>query len=239
MERARFLPLTISSPAVLLGARSTSQTGNGYFVTEDEMCALSQAIEPHLRLFRLLKQYDNAIVPPYSKTPDTNPTLFCTYLKPGFLHIIAFALTSKHNDARPSGYIMDSLPLTLTADTNVDLINRMRVVLALFTLQRRVVRICDTWNSICWPHDVLIEEHEAIVEVTGISTPTPSADVVDLEAQGVRFLEMYTVDAEDDPEYMKGVIATSVERVSAWLADLNEDQKLNEVQMESEEDTND
>ncbi|KAF7792432.1 hypothetical protein EIP86_003469 [Pleurotus ostreatoroseus] len=225
MERARSLPLTIPSPALLIGARSTSQAGTGHLITEDEMSTLSQIMEPHLNVLRLNQKYD-VIVPPYSKTPNAKPTLVCAYLKPGFLHIIAFAFSNKDH-SKPSGYIMDSLLLSRTVDTDADLINRMHVVLALFTLQRQIIRISDKWNSICWPHDVLIEEHEAIVEVTGINTPTPSADVANQEGPEMCFPEM-DIDVEDDPGYMRGVIAKSVARVTAWLAILEEPEEFEE-----------
>ncbi|KAF7797232.1 hypothetical protein EIP86_008424 [Pleurotus ostreatoroseus] len=219
LERSHLLPLTITSPAVLLGVRATHFHDDGKNVSQDEMNALTEIMRPHLNLFPLLQRY-NVIIPPYAPSINTSPTLYCTYLKKGFLHILAFA-RSDHDDSRISGYLIDSLPLSLSYNTQEDFIERMRVVLALFALQRQAVWICEGWNSICWPNKVLIEEHEIIVEVTGVATPSPSADLpppdpkTDLE---------FDFGVEDNPSYMKGEIAKSKKYVSEWLSKLDKPQ---------------
>lgn len=222
IERSHSLPLTISSPAVLLGARAMNLDNDGQFVSEKEMASLTEAMRPHLNLFSSLRHYKDVTIPPYAPPIDTRPTLFCTYLKRGFLHILAFTL-SAHGVSRVSGHLVDSLPLSLSYATQEDLSNRMRIAVALFTLQRQVVRICDGWNSICWPPSVQIDEHEAIVEVTGVTTPTPSADLPPPPSEADPFdIFEYVYDPEDDPDYMKGVIAKSAERVSVWLSGLDQ-----------------
>lgn len=222
MERSRSLPLTISSPAVLLGIRAADLHSDGQFVSEEEMASLIEAMRPHLNLFASLRHYKDVMIPSYAPHVKAQPTLFCTYLKRGFLHILAFAL-SGHDDSQVSGHLVDSLPLSLEYATQEDLSDRLRIVLALFTLQRQVVRICDGWNSICWPPSVLIDEHEAIVEVTGLTTPSPSADLPPppSEPNPFDFFECI-YNPEDDPAYMKGVIAKSVDRVSVWLSGLDQ-----------------
>ncbi|KAF7797225.1 hypothetical protein EIP86_008417 [Pleurotus ostreatoroseus] len=180
---------------------------------------LTRAMEPHIKLFHLLRQYDGIIIPPHARIPDMHPTLFCTYLKPGYLHILAFQ-SRNDNEGAISAHVLDSLPLSLVAETDTDLIDRMRVVHALYTLQRQVVRVCEAWNSVCWPQKVQIEEHEAIVDVTGIGTPTPS-DVRPSSEEG-HWLDLgIYVDSEDDVEYMEAAVAKSVQRVTGWLSGLD------------------
>ncbi|KAF7797231.1 hypothetical protein EIP86_008423 [Pleurotus ostreatoroseus] len=220
VERNHLLPLTITSPAVLLGVRAKYFHNSGEYVSEDEMGTLINIMRPHLDLFSLLQRY-NVIIPSYAPPINTSPTLYCTYLKKGFLHVLAFS-RSGDNDTPISGHLIDSLPLSLSYNTQEDIIERMRVALALFALQRQAVRICEGWNSICWPNEVLIEEHEIIVEVTGVTTPSPSADLPppNPETDGV-----WPDDSiEDTPSYIKGQIAKSKQYVSKWLSNLDQPQ---------------
>lgn len=222
IDRTRHLPLTITSPAVLLGVRSTHLDADGQFISQDEMEALSQVMRPHLDLFCLLQHNDDVIIPPYAPSVTSAPTLFCTYLKKGFLHVLAFALSDGDNDdVQLDGHLLDSLPISLQYDEDADFNDRMRIVLALFTLQRQVVKICEAWSTICWPHDILIEEHAAIVEVTGVISPTPTADLPPPE-KGDDDDSDFDFGIEDHPNFLKGEIAKSVQRVTKWLADLEE-----------------
>ncbi|KAF7797115.1 hypothetical protein EIP86_008307, partial [Pleurotus ostreatoroseus] len=69
MERARFLPLTISSPAVLIGCHSNCPNGDGHLVSQDEIETLTQMMRPHLQVFDSYTQYktfvpDNVAIDP-------------------------------------------------------------------------------------------------------------------------------------------------------------------------------
>lgn len=205
----------------MLGVRSTRLDEDGQYISQDEMDALSQAMRPHLNLFRLLEHNEDVIIPPYAPSVTSTPTLFCTYLKKGFLHILAFALSSgDDDDVQVGGHLLDSLTISLQYEADADFSERMRIVLALFTLQRQVVKICEDWSTIHWPHDILIEEHAAIVEVTGVVSPTPTADLPPPKT-GEDDSEPY-FGIEDHPNFLKGEILQSVQRVTKWLAVLEE-----------------
>ncbi len=42
---------------------------------------------------------------------------------------------------------------------------------------KAVAKICSEWDDSCWPREMLVDEHESIVDVTGVATPSPSAYV--------------------------------------------------------------
>lgn len=220
VDRSRSLPLTISSPAVFLGIRSTRLEESGCSVSRKELSELSRAMEPHLNLLRLRRHYSDISISPHTPPLNKQPTLFCTYLKKGFVHILAFAFANSRTSV-PDAHLLDSLPLELHCEADKDLVDRMRVVIALFTLQRQVVRICDSWSSICWPPDILADEHEAIVEVTGVCSPTPSADVPPRDSPLWDRYDCFDDSLEDDPKYIKRCIHDSVARVTTWLDELD------------------
>ena len=58
-------------------------------------------------------------------------------------------------------------------ESDDDIPFRLRLGIAMFTLQRHAVRVSTRLHT-AWPEDLLIEEHALVVRATGISTPTPS-----------------------------------------------------------------
>ncbi|CAL1711510.1 unnamed protein product [Somion occarium] len=170
VKRAAQLPLTISSPAVVLGLRTTNFDPDGFGISKDELDDLKTVMGPHLRMvgFALTQEDVGASEP---AAWPTWATLFCTYLKAGFVHVMAFFLTSH---GRVDVCVVDSLPIIPIAHSVMDLENRARLSIALFTLQKHVVRFSEQWRKFTWPHQLLKEEHDAIVEVSGVSSRGPS-----------------------------------------------------------------
>lgn len=174
IARARDLPLTASSPAVLLGVRTTHMNEDGSVVTADEIIELAALMAPHLQIHTLGVAQRTPEHYVRNAEDAEPPTLFCTYLKKGFVHILAFTCGGKADDSSCADpYILDSLPISLRPQGREELLARMRVAMALFTLRRYIVRcLCDSWRHVLWPINVLDDEHASIVEVTGVRTPT-------------------------------------------------------------------
>ncbi|KAJ3555416.1 hypothetical protein NM688_g2591 [Phlebia brevispora] len=214
--RAPLVPLTVSSPAVLLGITSTSLGDNDRRVTANEKKILKRIIAPHLRLFRGYCCMGFTIS---GAEVNPNPTLFCTYVKRDYVHLLSFS--HDHPEiSRITTRVLESFPLSLDFKSREDLYNRLRIVMALFTLQRQIVKTCENWGSICWPVDILTDEHAKIIDVTGINTPTPSEEGSSCDTDYMA--EYWDLDSgsEDDPERLKKQIIRSAQRVSEWLASL-------------------
>ncbi|KAF7796104.1 hypothetical protein EIP86_007275 [Pleurotus ostreatoroseus] len=182
------------------------------------MKALKEIMRPHLLVFGSFAQYKPFV--PDTLIVDPRPYLFCTYIKPGFLHILAFCRAGRSS---VKAYLVDSLPLALNCESHEDMKNRLRAAIALFTLQNEVVKISEAWGSICWPVDILADEHEAVVEVTGICSPTPSETIPDYEeiAGTQIYIDLPGTCLEDEPYVIAKQVAQSIERVTPWLAQLD------------------
>ncbi|KAF7796417.1 hypothetical protein EIP86_007594 [Pleurotus ostreatoroseus] len=174
-------------------------------------------MEPHLRVFHLRQRHSGVVIPPDASAIPEDPTLFCTYVKPGFVHLLAFLLADEE-DAEVVCHIVDSLPVALSCGSDEDLLHRMRIVMALFTLQRQVIKICEAWSVICWPEDITADEHEAIMEVTGICTPTWSVDLPPRDSEEWDMEWNYGLDIEEEPADSSRRVKASCERVNQWLS---------------------
>ena len=69
--------------------------------------------------------------------------------------------------------------------------------------------------------EVLADEHEAIMEVTGICSPTPSETIPEY-AEGSKdlLIPIPGTCLEDEPAFIAKQVAKSIERVTPWLAQL-------------------
>ncbi|KAJ3556294.1 hypothetical protein NM688_g2110 [Phlebia brevispora] len=207
--RAPSLPLTISSPAVILGIRSTCFEDNGLRITNTELATLQDIMKPHLQLFQVVR--DMALITVNGIEVDLNPSLFCTYLKKGYIHLLSFRF-DRRQSVRAT--VLDSFPVSLDYSSHEDLYDRMRIAMAMLTLQRKIAKICDDWGWICWSPDTLSREHDTIVEVTGINSPTPTEST---ELNDSDWDELDS-DSENDEALLQQAKIASIERVSAWLA---------------------
>ncbi|THG92555.1 hypothetical protein EW026_g8382, partial [Hermanssonia centrifuga] len=190
---ARFqkIPLTVSSPGVLVGVRPLDMSGDGSTIGSDELESLTHIMRPHLQVMAMHAQHPLPLLKDALDYVLEVPILFCTYLKRGFLHIIAFHFETKSTVTDPgssSAYLVDSLPLTLACDTQGDLMDRMRILVALFTLQRHIVRLCSGSSERSWPQDLLDEEQQWIIEETGVPTPSPSVGGSSDSSDGGQFV---------------------------------------------------
>ncbi|KAF7796103.1 hypothetical protein EIP86_007274 [Pleurotus ostreatoroseus] len=174
-------------------------------------------MRPHLQVFDSYTQYKTFV--PDNVAIDPRPYLFCTYIKPGFLHLLTFRLTDQ-SDIK--AYLIDSLPLALECRGVEDMKNRLRAAMALFTLQKEIVRLCEIWGMISWPAEVLADEHEAIMEVTGICSPTPSETIPEYEDGSKELLiPIPGTCLEDEPAFIAKQVAKSIEHVKPWLTQLD------------------
>ncbi|KAF7796419.1 hypothetical protein EIP86_007596 [Pleurotus ostreatoroseus] len=201
---------------------------DGGCLTGDELLSLSKAMESHLRVYHLQRRHPGVIIPPDASIIPEDPTLFCLYVKPGFVHILAFSLADVEG-AAVACHIVDSLPVALSCESDEDLLDRMRIVMALFTLQRQVIKICEAWSVICWPAVIMDDEHEAIMEVTGICTPTWSMDLPPRDSEIWDMDWNFGFDIEDDPGEIKRQVKASHVRVKRWLAKLEQPDELGQT----------
>ncbi len=226
---ARFqkIPLTVSSPGVLVGVRPLDMSGDGSTIGSDELESLTHIMRPHLQVMAMHAQHPLPLLKDALDYVLEVPILFCTYLKRGFLHIIAFHFETKSTVTDPgssSAYLVDSLPLTLACDTQGDLMDRMRILVALFTLQRHIVRLCSGSSERSWPQDLLDEEQQWIIEETGVPTPSPSVGGSSDSSDGVNswYESAGSTDAEDiNP--CTDELEVSKLKVTEWLEKLVED----------------
>lgn len=180
-------------------------SNHGSILTSRERRALSEMMAPHVA--RVTKHLGYL---PRSDDSDSfaNPwsIVFCTYLKAGYLHIIAFPPTSDVliPPQPPQLVLVDSIPLVMRSRTIDDHLNRVRLAMALFTLQRHVVRFSDTWDDAIWPSEVVYEEYEEVIKPLGLCTPSPTADDSsddeDWWDQPARDTEISFSDLDDDEE---------------------------------------
>ncbi|CAL1706361.1 unnamed protein product [Somion occarium] len=185
IERAPFLPLTASTPAILLGFRSSNLNEDGSHVSEEELRKLTLVMAPHLQLLAMFLCFCATRGRKFNGIPSW-ATLFCTYLKAGYVHILAFSPDDCSPGFRTITTHVDCLPIARQCRDNEDLQDRVRLAMALFTLQRHIIRVCTHWDDTMWARDGLTEEHEAIVQATGISTEDVSNRVVPVEGDTMR-----------------------------------------------------
>lgn len=211
---------TRSKPSTL---NSPNLNDDGDKILQDEMNALIEIMQPHLQLFDSYTGYPTFV--PDTIVVDPHPYLFCTYIKPGFLHILAFR-HGETDHAPAEAYLVDSLPLALDCQSVEDMRGRLRAAMALFTLQNEVVKICEAWGAVSWPVEVLEDEHEAIMEVTGICSPTPTESIPEYESDNQIMIPCTGNTIEDDPKYIAKQVAKSIKRVTPWLARLEDFEPL-------------
>lgn len=143
VKRAAQLPLTVSSPAVVLGLRTTGFDLDGSGISREELHDLKLVMDPHLPMVGFTLRQDDVGASEPAAWPGW-ATRFCIYLKAGFVHIVAFFLASH---GRVDVCIVDSLPIVPIANSTVDLENRARLAIALFTPQRHVVCFSEQWRK--------------------------------------------------------------------------------------------
>ncbi|CAL1706406.1 unnamed protein product [Somion occarium] len=168
IARAPSVPITIYSPAVLLGVRAMTErdTSSASAVASSELDELKLLMKPHLQILR-----DRMAISVHDANASCR-TLLCTYLKPGYIHIFAFTLQAVSLETQVT--FIDTLPVMKIAEGIEDLHDRLRLAIALFSLQRHVIRYCTHWASLPWSPSTLADEHEAILQETGICTPSAS-----------------------------------------------------------------
>ncbi|CAL1706405.1 unnamed protein product [Somion occarium] len=145
LDATKQLPLTLSSPAVIPGVRSRTFDCDGSAITNRELDDLKILMAPHLRLVSMVfgggGNDEDAILPTWA-------TLFAIFLKARVVHMIAFTLLRAEGGPVMNACVVDNLPIMIMMNDFKDLEDRLRLAVALFTLQRRVVRFSTHWGDV-------------------------------------------------------------------------------------------
>lgn len=181
IERAPRLPLTSCSPAALVGLRTVNMTESGQHISNNELSAMKDLMAAHLRPIQSALTYAEGN--DLENGPEWS-TVMCTYLKRGFVHLLAFSAQEENGQFTVGVELIDSLLINMKVEDLyiAELEHRMRLVIALFTLQKHVVRFASHWHAIVLPGELMDDEHEAVVEMTGLCSPTVS-DGVSLDSE--------------------------------------------------------
>ncbi|CAL1706353.1 unnamed protein product [Somion occarium] len=231
IKRASQLPLSLSSPAVVLGIRSTTFDCNGSAITLHELDDLKVLMAPHLRVVSMAFGGDgndeDTLLPTWA-------TLFAIFLKAKVVHIIAFTLLRAEGGPIIDACVVDSLPITMIMNNLKDLEDRLRLTMALFAIQTHVVRFSTHWADIVWSDTLLGEEREAILCVTGVPSRPETSSCSDSESRDPRTimeqLGQYRDDIEDEAEMDSNdtsiargeVLMDVIDKVNQWLDDQTE-----------------
>lgn len=145
--------------------------GDGSVVTICEQDELSDLMTPYVHTMTEYLGHLRRRAGRRFRTP-TWAILFCTYLKAGYLHILAFP------PAQPSvtAVLVDSIPISARNSSEEECRSRLRLATALFTLQRYVIRFAEHWDENVWPRTVFDQEYTKLVELLGYSESSSSTD---------------------------------------------------------------
>ena len=141
-----------SRPVLLIGARSQDVDSDGSIISKaEEVTLVSSIMHGHLSLFRsILAQVKDQVDEAGRQTLDSSRAfLLCTYLKPRYIHILAFYPAEEDGES-PTMKVIDVLPLAMHCRAVEDLKSRMRLAICLFTLQRHVLRLLDPLSDLYW-----------------------------------------------------------------------------------------
>lgn len=194
-RRAHISPVTITSPALLLGI--VDRSGNA---TVDPV-RMASAVEPNLQA--LLAEY--AYQYPVGKVSSPLPpwlVVFGVYFHSDSVSVLAHVPT-------PGVFhsiLVDTLPYPPNISSNADLFSRLQLAIALLVLRDHVSRINGIFSTeTVWPQDVRDDELAIIHEMTGIYTPTPSeeSETSDIVMPSVWVLDESPDDDSDDEVVLK------------------------------------
>lgn len=138
-------------------------TGDGSHISEDELTSIRNIMAIHLRPVQFALRWTGK---------EKHVPVLCTYLKRGFIYLIACKLTHYDDDYLVNVEVIDRLSVKTRVKRVDDFEDRMRLVMALFTLQRHVVRFASYWSELALPGELMDQEQVAIVAVTGMQTPS-------------------------------------------------------------------
>lgn len=210
--------LSKKSVVVFLGMRATEMDTDGSTLSSQERKGLTRIATRHLCVMqarlRKLSQADVQVrVVSHGNSGNrgrsgNNPNyiLFATYLKAGYLYIVAFeanpvpqikpcslsenkgmtkskdisantakaAFVDDNQSYDVTMIVLDRLPLSMRAETTDALVNRLRLAMAVSTLQQHVFRFCKSWNRAQWQAGLTAEQSRVIREAMSIYTLSPS-----------------------------------------------------------------
>ena len=160
IKRTPSLPLSSCHPAGLIGLRATCRTEDGDRISEAEFTALENLAAVHFQpIHSALKLSDGqGVVPRWA-------TIMGTFLKKGFVHLIAFRCLGGDTTPLIDVEIIDSLPVRCSINSFSELAGRMRLVIALFTLRNHVARFATRWSDIHMDAASLGEVHSIMVDL--------------------------------------------------------------------------
>lgn len=159
---ANEVPLGLSNPAVLIGARALDLAADGSNISPTEHMALARHMDPHLEVLKNYLEYHEYYAEETDRAQSVDDSwamLFCTYLKAGYIHVFAFSPWDDEGIKR--GRLVDSLPIVTRCETRAQLLDRLRLAMCMFSLQRHLVRFCEHWDIALWPDELLWGEEAA------------------------------------------------------------------------------
>ncbi|KAK7692391.1 hypothetical protein QCA50_004016 [Cerrena zonata] len=132
--------VTESPITVLFGLRLRALMDHSIRFTTDEYDEIKRVVEPDLQRIwtrlRLHKETDEGLL--------DHAALFCTVLKYGHVFILAARLVPTGNDGKlivDLQVVENGLPIAMTLGDTTDLLRRMRLCIALFTLKRHATQL--------------------------------------------------------------------------------------------------
>ena len=154
------LPLSSCHPAALVGLRTTCMADDGNRISGAELSALERLAAVHFQpIHSALKLADNEEIAPEWAT------IMATFLKRGFVHLIAFRCLGGGTAPIINIEVIDSLPIQRSVNSLSELASRMRLVIALLTLRNHVARFATRWSKIHMGAALLGEVHSMMVDL--------------------------------------------------------------------------
>lgn len=165
IKQAPQLPLTSCSPTTLISLRTTHITNNDHCISDDKVKDIKNLMAIHYQPILSALSDNKEKIPEWAM-------MMGTFLKKGFIHLLAFSYTRGEDGPMVCVDIIDSLPIQMTVKGLGELEDRMRLVIALFTLQNHVIRFASHWHEITLPWYLMAAEDVAIgnLKVASMST---------------------------------------------------------------------
>ncbi|KAJ7289206.1 hypothetical protein C8J57DRAFT_1493654 [Mycena rebaudengoi] len=217
INRSRRLPLCLSSPALAIGIQLDDKNSNCQLNT-DELTRLADVVQPHLEAVLIAWHCR------HSSPPDVGVCIFGIALRNSHVFVVAHIPYLHLSEYRYKSIILDQISFPPSYDPEAS-IARLRLIIALLTIQTHVGRLASLWESISWPPIIIDSELTRAQEFSGIPTPTPS----EVDGSGAEWLkdildgmELETGHEVYDLTPPDSDILHSKEIVNTWLGQVNQ-----------------
>ncbi|KAJ7180984.1 hypothetical protein C8R46DRAFT_1345159 [Mycena filopes] len=189
-----------------------------------EFIQTARASQPHLEALLVAQHQCHSKLLPATRVSECLPAHRCIFglvLRDATLLIIAHVPYTHNGTYRYHSLLVDELAFPVYAEGDSEgLLARLRVIIALLTIQNHADRLASLWDAVVWTPTIIDAELALARECTGIVTPNPS-DYEDNEALlwgdlsvHIGFADGYDTDDVDPAPFE---IANSKEKVNRWL----------------------